>query len=99
MNFNQTIERLQLLHALISQKRTGSPEKLAKRLGVSRSCLYNMIEELKSLQLPVIYSRKIESFYYEKEVEFELKFKIQILSKHDLMKINGGSSNYFLPSK
>jgi len=99
MNFSHTIERLQLLHSLISQKRTGSPEELAQRLGVSRSCLYNMIEKLKSFQLPVIYSRKMGSFYYKQDVEFELNMKINIIEEEESMKINGGNLTYFLPSR
>lgn len=34
MTFTKTIERLQLLHDLISQNKTGTPEQLANRLGV-----------------------------------------------------------------
>jgi len=98
MNLSQTIERLQVLHSLISQKKTGTPEQLAKRLGVSRSCLYNLIEELRVFQIPILYSRKIESFYYEKEVKFDLNLEIRIMNNEDLININGGSLTFFVPS-
>lgn len=98
MNLSQTIERLQVLHSLISQKKTGTPEQLAKRLGVSRSCLYNLIEELRVFQIPILYSRKIESFYYEKEVKFDLNIEIRIMNNEDLININGGNLTFFVPS-
>ncbi len=98
MNLSQTIERLQVLHSLISQKKTGTPEQLAKRLGVSRSCLYNLIEELRVFQIPILYSRKIESFYYEKEVKFDLNLEIRIMNNEDLININGGNLTFFVPS-
>ena len=98
MNLSQTIERLQVLHSLISQRKTGTPEQLAKRLGVSRSCLYNLIEELRVFQIPILYSRKIESFYYEKEVKFDLNLEIRIMNNEDLININGGSLTFFVPS-
>lgn len=94
MNFIQTIERLQLLHRLIAQKRTGSPEKLATLLGVSRSHLYTMIEELKSLDIQILYSRKKRTFYYENEVEIEIEFRIQTLSKDELEKLNAGTHTF-----
>jgi len=88
MNLSQAIERLQVLHSLISQKKTGTPEQLAKRLGISRSCLYNLIEELRLFEIPILYSRKIESFYYEKEVNMEFVLKIYALSNDALTKVN-----------
>lgn len=98
MNLSQTIERLQVLHSLISQRKTGTPEQLAKRLGVSRSCLYNLIEELRVFQMPILYSRKIESFYYEKEVKFDLNLEIRIMNNENLININGGNLTFFVPS-
>ncbi len=98
MNLSQTIERLQLLHLLISQKKTGTPEQLARRLGISRSYLYIMIEDLKTLNVYVSYSRKSKSFYYEKEVNIEFILKVHTLSNNDLININAGNCNFFLPS-
>jgi len=51
MNIIQTFERVEKLHLLIASKKTGKPDELARRLGISRATLYNMIEELKSYNL------------------------------------------------
>lgn len=98
MTFTKTIERLQLLHELISQNKTGTPEQLANRLGVSRSYLYVMIDELGLLNLHISYSRKNKSFYYEKAVDVEFVLKIHTLSEVDLNNINGGKCISLLPS-
>jgi predicted DNA-binding transcriptional regulator YafY len=66
MNFFEALERIQRLHALIKSEHTGTPSELARRLGVCRKTLYNMIDELKSYNAPIMYSKKRESFYYSK---------------------------------
>ena len=98
MTFTKTIERLQLLHELISQNKTGTPEQLANRLGVSRSYLYVMIDELRLLNLHISYSRKNKSFYYEKVVDVEFVLKIRTLNEDDLININAGNYIFSVPS-
>ena len=69
MNFIKNINRVEKLHTLILNEKTGSPKELAESLGISRATLYILIDELGSLNMPVAYSRKHETFYYEKEVK------------------------------
>jgi predicted DNA-binding transcriptional regulator YafY len=69
MNFIKNINCVEKLHNLILQEKTGSLKKLAEQLGISRATLYVLIEELGSLNMPVSYSRKYETYYYEKEVK------------------------------
>jgi hypothetical protein len=64
MNFLKNLNCVEELHKLIQQRQTGSPKKLAERLGVNRAKLYVLIEELNALKMPVAYSRKYETFYY-----------------------------------
>jgi len=99
MNFLQNVNRMEKLHTLILQRKTGSPKELAERLGISRACLYMLIEEFNSLNLPVSYSRKLETFYYERDVKLTISFKVEeIENDNELRKISGGCFNYFLPS-
>lgn len=98
MNILQTIERVEKLHSLILNRRTGKPDELAKRLGVSRASLYVLIDEFNALNMPVTYSRKSETFYYKQDVRLTLAFKVEIIdSSKELCEINGGSSTYFVP--
>jgi len=95
MSLLNKINRIEKLHTLIQQKRSGTPEQLAEQFGISRSCLYNLIEELKDCNLPILYSRRLQTFFYEKEVEFTLLFKVEIIEdKSELGNINGGSFNF-----
>jgi len=48
-------ERTKLLIELIEKERTGSPTELARRLGVTKRTVYNIIDELR-LTLPRIIS-------------------------------------------
>ncbi|MEI8273370.1 MAG: hypothetical protein WCG08_12175 [Paludibacter sp.] len=99
MNLIRNINRVEKLHSLILQEKTGNPKQLAEQLGICRATLYILIEELNALNMPVAYSRKYETFYYEKDVKLTLAFKVEVITdKNELRKINGGNSNFFLPS-
>ncbi|MDN3667939.1 helix-turn-helix domain-containing protein [Echinicola jeungdonensis] len=90
MNFIRQIERMQILNKLIKEQRTGTPNELAERLGVSRRQLYTYIDYLKDLGLDVWFSRKQNSFVYNDDEEIQLDLKIRVLGKTDVSKINGG---------
>jgi len=99
MNFIKKINRVEKLHTLILNEKTGSPKELAESLGISRATLYVLIDELNSLNMPVSYSRKYETFYYEQEVKLTLSFKVEVINNpNELMKINGGNFTFMLPS-
>jgi len=99
MNLLQNVQRIERLHTLILQKKTGTPKELANLLGISRASLYILIDEFNSLDLHVAYSRKCETFYYEKDVKLTVMFKVEeIESKSELIKINGGNFTFSIPS-
>jgi len=96
MNIFNTIERINRLHCLIKTGATGNPEMLAKRLGISRASLYNLLEELKSIKAPITYSRTHESFLYTKEFNLELKCIVEFIgTNEELTRINGGAYSFF----
>lgn len=72
MNFIKNIESAERLHQLIMEEKTGTPKVLAQKLGIPRNLLYLLIDELHTLNMPVAYSRKYETFYYEPEVKLRL---------------------------
>lgn len=93
------IKRLQLLHELIVDQKTNTPDMLAARLNISRASLYQLIDDLKKSDLPIVYSRKKKSFIYTKEVNLKLDYKLEIIeSEQDLININGGYARFVLPS-
>ncbi len=55
---------------------------------------------MKELGLTPEYSRKYQTFYYEKEMKVSLVFKVEeITNTEDLININTGSFSFLLPSK
>jgi len=50
--------RMEKLHALILERKTGSPKELAEVLGVNRAMLYILIDEISALTVSVAHSRK-----------------------------------------
>lgn len=66
MNVFNKLQQLQQLHELIQQGNTGRPENLASALGVTRAKLYMLIDELKSFNHNIYYSRRKQTFYYHK---------------------------------
>jgi hypothetical protein len=93
------IKRLQLLHELITEQKTNTPEVLAARLDISRASLYQLIDDLKRNNLPITYSRKRKSFIYTKTVNLKLDYTLEIIEdEQDLTNINRGEMHFFLPS-
>ncbi|WP_215225192.1 helix-turn-helix domain-containing protein [Echinicola shivajiensis] len=90
MNFIKHIERIQLINKLIREEKTGSPEELSARLGISRRQLYNHLESLKDMGLEVSYSRKLNSFYYVDEKHLEMNFSLKVIGPEEIESIYGG---------
>jgi predicted DNA-binding transcriptional regulator YafY len=63
MNLSK-LETLKHLHQLIKNKRTGSPNQLAQKLGVCKRTAQNYLEELKNLGAPIKYCYWSASYCY-----------------------------------
>jgi len=48
---------------MIIRQHTGTPSEFASQLGVSRTTLYEMIDELKSQGDPISYSKSLCTFF------------------------------------
>ncbi|MHA7130672.1 DNA-binding protein [Algoriphagus namhaensis] len=98
MEFIRQIERLQLLNKLVREKRTGTPDELAKRLGVSRAKLYLILEELRDRNVFIKFNKRINSFEYEACKGINLEFTFRILRQDEEKRINGGKFLNFFPA-
>lgn len=94
----EIIERLQLMHKLISEQRTGTPDEFAKRLGIKRSTLYDIMGELRSRGFPISYHKNSHSFIYSRSITVEIMLKVKPLTDDELKEKNGGCADIFLPS-
>ena len=90
----QKFKDLITLKKLIRQKRTGTPDELAKRLSVSRATVYNIIDDLNSHGAEIRYCRTRCSFYCNNDMILDIPFGIEGLTGIDnpeeLRKISGG---------
>lgn len=84
------IDRINLLDKLIRQRRTGAPAELAKRLGVSVSRLYVVLDELKGRGAPIGYSRQSLTYYYEYEFSISISVRMETLDDSKLRHISAG---------
>lgn len=59
------------IHECIQRETTGSPEYMARKFGISKRFLHNILEYLrKEFDAPIAYSRLRETYYYTEEWEF-----------------------------
>lgn len=83
MTFLEKLSLLERLDQLIRMKATGSAEQLARRLNISRSKVYELIQCLQSMDADVSYCKRRQSFYYETD-------KVLAIGFVERTKINGG---------
>lgn len=93
MEFIRQIERLQLMNKLLKEQRTGNPEQLAERLGVSRRQMYVYLEYLKDLGVDVQFSRRLNSFKYAGKKQIRIDWKFEVLDVSELKDVFGGTVN------
>lgn len=87
MSFIMLIDRINTIHKLICNESIGTPTQLAERIGISRASLYNLLDDLKSHDAPIEYSRNRSTFYYTKEYHLSLNYSITTLDNEiDLKK-------------
>ena len=91
MNLLKNTNYIERLHELILTKQTGNPKELSERLGISKANLFILIDELNALNLPVTYSTKYETFYYERDLKPILSFQEKFMEgKCEFRKSLGG---------
>lgn len=70
----QQIEVMSRMDQLIRMQATGSPVMLSKKLGVSKTTVYRIINTMKALEAPVLYDTTVQSFVYDKPTKFTFGF-------------------------
>lgn len=83
-------ERMKLINRLIKCEQTGTPKEFAKRLGISESHLYRILDELHDFGLKFHYDRTRHTYYYEEDMELALAYSVKIIAGHEQKEIFGG---------
>lgn len=75
MSIIKIIDRLRYMDYLIAKESTGSPHEFARRVGLSRSMLYENLDEMRTLGAPIRYDRKRRTFFYYRPFELRIDFQ------------------------
>ena len=96
MPLHQYLERIRLIDSLIRKKATGNIEMLAKKLGLSRSHVFNLINEMKKEGFPIEFSKTFNSYYYTEEGRTVNHLFERELTDNDMRLVTGGKSFFKL---
>ena len=66
MNVLKIKNRIELFNYLVKHQMTGTPSEFARKLKMSKRQLYNFLDDLKAMNVPVQYCKKQQKYYYEK---------------------------------
>ncbi len=75
MSLIKYIVRLQRMDSLIAMKATGPPEEFAYKMNLSRSTLFDTLQEMKGMRLHLVFSNKRSNSRFQK-IKNVLKRKI-----------------------
>jgi hypothetical protein len=92
MKVFKQLERINLFGSLVKQRRTGTPLEFAGRLGISRTSLYEMIDELRSRGAPIVYSKSETTFYLSEPFEISIICILRPIKEEDQKNYNGGET-------
>lgn len=90
MKVFEYLDRISQMHRMLTRQRTGTPAEFAGQLGVSRTTLYEMIDELKSRGAPISYSKSSCTFFYAEPFEINVSCSMRSLSNHEEKQFTGG---------
>lgn len=102
MKFLCYIERINRINYLLHHRATGTPGEFACKIGVSRTRLYEMLDELRSYGAPISYNRTVRTFYYHEPFDIQVALSIKPLSTVERKTHLGGAKqvpSYFFSGR
>ena len=97
MKFFDYLDKIEKFNKLIERGCTGTPDEFSEQLNISRTSLYDFIDELRSRNIEVGYSRTKRTFFYKNPVSLEIHFiikNIEPITNDEIKNITGGY-NFF----
>jgi len=91
MKVFEYLDRINRMHKMVVRQRTGTPSEFALQLGVSRTTLYEMIDELRSRGAPISYSKSLKTFFYNEPFEISIACSLRPLTCTEEKKYTGGN--------
>jgi hypothetical protein len=88
--FDKYSDRMKQADQLIRMKATGNPSEFAQKLNISKSHLYNLLEDFKGMGLLLSYSKSEQSYHYERPSILQIEVKVVFLDEQESVKIEAG---------
>jgi hypothetical protein len=70
-------ERLRYADRLIRLEATGTPRDFARKLNISESYLYGVLDEMKIMGLPLAYNRTRLTYFYTRPVRLRIEIEVE----------------------
>jgi biotin operon repressor len=90
MKVFEYLDRISVMHKLVLRQKTGTPEEFARQLGVSRTSLYELIDELRSRGVPIAYSKSARTFFYRIPYDIAISCTLRPLTYNEEKESYGG---------
>jgi len=94
MKIFEYLDRISMMHKLVLRQKTGTPEEFARQLGVSRTSLYELIDELRSRGVPIAYSKSAKTFFYRQPYDIAVTCSLRPLTFNEEIGNSGGVNIY-----
>jgi len=91
MKIFEYLDRILRMHKLVKHGSTGTPEEFAHQLGVSRTSLYELIDELRCHGAPIAYSKTAKTFYYREPFEISITCSLRPMTCEEVKDYSGGN--------
>jgi predicted DNA-binding transcriptional regulator YafY len=90
MKVFEYLDRISMMHKLVLRQKTGTPEEFARQLGVSRTSLYELLDELRSRGAPISYSKSARTFFYRTPYDIAISCTLRPLTYNEEKNSIGG---------
>lgn len=90
MKLFEYLDRINMMHRMILSNRTGTHEAFAHQMRVSRTTLYEIIDELRPRVGPILYSKTLKTFYYKVPFEILVNCSLRPLTNQEEKNLSGG---------
>jgi predicted DNA-binding transcriptional regulator YafY len=94
MKVFEYLDRIGKMNKLVQRRLTGTPVEFAQQLGVSRTSLYELLDELRSRGAPIQYSKSTRTFYYSQPFDISVTCSLRPLNYSE-EKENYGGLNFY----
>lgn len=82
MDLNKKTECLKVFAHLVKIENTGNASAFARKLNISRSTLYTLLEEIKIMGVDIQYNRLKESYYYNSDKMLTICTPVKVSDIH-----------------